>query len=94
MSTRGTAEFESTVQPWGNSLGLRITRAVSELAHLDKGTRVSIEVTADGLVIRRKLAAKQRAPLPYTEADLLKGLTPLTAHADELPSLVAAEHGA
>jgi antitoxin MazE len=86
------AEFEGTVQPWGNSLGLRITRAVSELAQLDKGTRVSIEVTADGLVIRRKLAAR-RAPLPYTEADLLKGLTPLTAHADELPSLVAAEHG-
>lgn len=92
MSTRGRAEFEGTVQPWGNSLGLRITRAVSELANLDKGTRVSIEVTADGLVIRRKLTAR-RALLPYTEADLLKGLNPLTAHADELPSLVAAEHG-
>lgn len=92
MSTRGTAEFEGTVQPWGNSLGLRITRAVSELAHLDKGTRVSIEVTADGLVIRRKLTAR-RAPLPYTETDLLKGLNPLTAHADELLALVAAEHG-
>lgn len=90
MASR-TAKFEGTVQPWGNSLGLRITRAVCDLAQLEKGARVSIEVTDEGELIRRKAVGPKRPP-PWTEADLLKELTPHTAHADELPSLTLSEH--
>ena len=49
--------FEARVQPWGNSMGLRLTRAVHDLA----------------------------------EHELLASLTPYTAHADELPQLLAQE---
>jgi antitoxin component of MazEF toxin-antitoxin module len=33
--------FETVIQPWGNSLGLRITRALSDAAHLERGTVVT-----------------------------------------------------
>ncbi len=92
MSARPIVKFEGTVQSWGNSLGLRITRAVSELAHLKKGAQVSIEVTGEGLLVRRKVS-KARTRLPYSEAMLLEGLTPHTAHADELPTLTVRKHG-
>ncbi|MBU0499417.1 MAG: transcriptional regulator [Gammaproteobacteria bacterium] len=92
MNRQTAAEFEGRVQPWGNSLGLRITKAVSELAHLEKGALVSIEVTGEGLVIRRK-AIQTGAREPYSEAELLAGLTAYLAHADELPSLIPGEQG-
>ncbi|OGT91395.1 MAG: hypothetical protein A2286_09065 [Gammaproteobacteria bacterium RIFOXYA12_FULL_61_12] len=92
MNRQPAAEFEGKVQPWGNSLGLRITKAVSELAHLEKGAQVSIEVTEEGLVIRRK-APRRGGLAPYSEAELLEGLTPHRAHADELLSLLAGERG-
>jgi antitoxin MazE len=90
MSAPSTARFEGVVQTWGNSLGLRITRPISELARLPKGAKVSIEITEEGLVIRRQ---RQETPsrLPFSEAMLLEGLTPYRAHADELPSLLASE---
>lgn len=87
MSTSGKVTFEGTVQPWGSSLGIRITRPMSDMAHLGKGDKVAIEITENGLVITRKKAVK-RLKLPYSEADLTAGLTPHKAHADELPSLL------
>ena len=92
MSSAAKAKFDGTVQPWGNSLGIRITRPISALAHLDKGDEVSIEVTDTGIVISRKKPLKQ-FKLPYSEADLLEGLTPHKAHADELPSILDKEVG-
>lgn len=81
--------FEGTVQQWGNSLGLRITRAVCELARIRKGTRVRMEVTEDGLLVRPELD-EARA---YSEKELLAGLTPYSAHADEVPALLKSEQG-
>lgn len=85
-----TLKVEGTIQPWGNSLGLRITRAIGHVAHLGKGTQVVVEVTAAGLVVRPKKTAKHPV-LPYTERELVEGLTPHTAHADELPRPLASE---
>ncbi|MES9904832.1 MAG: hypothetical protein ABW168_19420 [Sedimenticola sp.] len=92
MTTAAKAKFEGTVQPWGNSLGIRITRPMSDMAHLGKGDKVAIEITETGLVISRKKAVK-RLKLPYSEADLLVGMTPHKAHADELPSVLDSEVG-
>ncbi len=91
MAATAKAKFEGAVQSWGNSLGIRITRPMSSMAHLERGDKVDIEVTEDGLLIRRK--AKQRRKLPYSEADLLADMTPHKAHADELPSLLDSEAG-
>ena len=92
MSNPPIARFEGVVQPWGNSLGLRITRPVSELAHIQRGTKVSIEVTEEGLLIR-PIQPPATAALPFSEEELLSGLTPYTAHADELPALLLEEQG-
>lgn len=93
MSANAVPRFQATVQPWGNSLGLRITKAIGEMAHLERGSKVSIEITSEGLLIR-PLPPERTARLPYSEEELLQGLTPHTAHADELPILQAVEHGA
>lgn len=86
------AKFEGTIQPWGNSLGLRITKTVGNLARLSKGTKVVVEVTKGGLVVRPRKATARHV-LPYTEKDLITGLTPYKAHADELPLPLASELG-
>ncbi len=86
-----TPKFEGTIQPWGNSLGLRITKTMGQLAHLMKGTRVLVEVTDAGLLVRPKRRGK-RTPLPYTEKELIEGLTPEKAHADELPRMLPTEY--
>ena len=90
MST--TTKFKGTVQPWGNSLGIRITRPMCDMAHLGKGDQVAIEVTEEGLLIRRSVRRKQ-IKLPYTEAELLAGMTEHKAHSDELPTLLHSESG-
>jgi antitoxin MazE len=83
-SKKPTHHFETRIQAWGNSMGLRITRAVSEAARLEKGAVVTMELTDEGLLIRPKQAAGK----VWTEEELLAGLTPYKAHADELPELL------
>ena len=80
--------FEGRIQAWGNSMGLRITRAVSEAARLEKGATVTMELTDEGLLIRPKEAPGK----VWTEDELLDGMTPYKAHADELPELVSHEY--
>ena len=57
------------VARWGNSLGLRIPKAVARRAGLREGTRVEVEADGDRIVIS---PARPR----YVLADLLKGTTP------------------
>ena len=85
----GKVQFEGVIQPWGNSLGLRITKTISKLAHMGRGDTVIIEITEDGLSVRPRTVKPTQ--LPFSESDLLAGLTPYTAHADELPTLVSSE---
>ena len=83
-----TPHFEGRIQPWGNSMGLRITRAVSEAARLEKGALVTMELTDDGLLIR----AKEAPGKVWSEDELLDNMTPYKAHADELPELASHEY--
>ncbi len=85
-------KLDTTIQPWGNSLGLRITRPLSELAHLKRGTVVTVEVVDGGLLVKPK-EAERRIEWPFSEADLVRGLTPAGAHADELPTILSSERG-
>lgn len=85
--------YEATIQPWGNSLGLRITRPMSEAAHLGKGVEVWVEVSAEGLVVRPKGPLRTGVRFPYSEAELLQGMTAERAHADELARPTSREVG-
>ena len=87
--------FDAVIQSWGNSLGLRITRALSEAAHLERGTVVTVAVVDGGLLIKPKPKPKPGKPwaFPYSETELVRGLDAAKAHADELPAILASELG-
>ena len=85
--------LDTTIQPWGNSLGLRITRTLSKLARLERGTVVTVEVVDGGLLVKPKPVERKAWALPFSEAELVTGLTPARAHADELPTVLPTETG-
>jgi antitoxin MazE len=57
------------VARWGNSLGLRIPKAIALRTGLREGVRVDVEAEGDRIIIS---PARPR----YVLADLLKGMTP------------------
>jgi antitoxin MazE len=60
------------------------------MSHLERGDKVIIEITDDGLLVRAK-TKKKHVRLPYSESQLLQGMTPKKAHADELPTPLPSE---
>jgi antitoxin MazE len=69
----------TTVQKWGNSLGIRIPKSVAEQVGLENGTRVEFETKNGVLTIRpshrrrrkyklSELLAKMKGPNPHGEA--------------------------
>ncbi len=56
---------------WGNSLGLRIPREAADRLNLKEGAAVSLEIGAESVTIRPMRLRKK-----WTEAELLKGVTP------------------
>ena len=72
--------METHVARWGNSLALRIPKAVADRLGLGEGRAVELTVEADRLVVR----AQHRAP---RLDDLLAGITPenLPESADDAP---------
>ena len=71
MATTVTVERISKVANWGNSLGVRIPQEAAEQLQLKNGESVKIQVRNGVMTIRK---AKQRKR--WTEAELLKGITP------------------
>jgi len=66
--------MNAKVQKWGNSLALRIPKALAEETRLSQGATVSIEVNKGRLVIEPE-------PVPrYSLSDLLKGVTSANRH--------------
>lgn len=44
--------MRSTVQKWGNSLGVRIPKAIAEAAEVREGSVVEVEAVEGGIVVR------------------------------------------
>jgi len=70
--------MSSTVQKWGNSLGIRVPKAVAEQVNLANGTQIEFDTTGGVLTIRPKrrrrkkyklseLLAKVKGPSPHRE---------------------------
>lgn len=74
---------QTKIQRWGNGLALRLGGILREVPHFKEGMCVNVEVTEEGLTVT-KLNSKISLLFPYTEANLLKGLTSEMAHADLL----------
>lgn len=78
-------KVHAKIQKWGNSLGLRITGPMKTIPGLKENMEVIVDISEKGLHVYpkpKKLTA--RDILPYTLEELLVGLTPYLAHADEV----------
>ncbi len=61
--------MRTDVAKWGNSLAIRVPRALADKLGFNEGTAVDVEATLDGLTVRP-------APPRYTLDALLAGITP------------------
>lgn len=68
----------TTVQKWGNSLGIRIPKSVAEQVNLANGTEVEFDTSGGVLTVRpkrrrkytlAKLLAQAKGPSPHRELD-------------------------
>ena len=78
---------ETEIKKWGNSLALRISGVMAEVPKFNIGTKVTVDVSEEGLLIKPVAEASKKLHLPYNEKDLLSELTPETVHADDLAFL-------
>jgi antitoxin MazE len=69
---------ETKIQKWGNSLGVRIARAIAAEARVEAGSMVDVSVEKGAVRIR---PLRRRPSL----GDLLKGVTPGNLH-HEIPT--------
>lgn len=85
--------MQSEIKRWGNSAAVRLPSKVLVQAKLDVSSPISIDVKAGKIVIEAAQKSVRRVNLPFSEADLLKGLDAHGAHADELAEPSAKEMG-
>jgi antitoxin MazE len=83
--------MQSEIKQWGNSAAIRLSRTILAQAGLDIASQVDIEVREGRIMIQAASKPVPTIELPYSEAELLEGLTPQTAHADELADLSSTE---
>ncbi len=77
----------AVVAKWGNSLAIRIPRAVAEQAYVTEGTAIDITVEGNRIIITPRKRKK------YTLDELLEGMTPDKFHPEfETGNAVGNEH--
>lgn len=76
--------MQSEIKRWGNSAAVRLNSSVLARARLSVSSPIIIQVKNGQIIITAAKKGERKVKLPFSEADLLKGLTPDTAHADEL----------
>lgn len=79
------------MQKWGNGLAIRIAGVMRDIPHFEEGTLIEVEISENGLEIH-KLESRKRLILPYSEIDLLSGMTPNNAHADIIAQPLKGEY--
>jgi antitoxin MazE len=82
---------KTKIQKWGNSLALRLTGLIKTIPHFEENMLVIVEVDEKCLKVF-PVKPKQKKKL-FTEDELLKGLTSITAHADEIAKISDIERG-
>ncbi len=64
----------TTIQKWGNSLGVRIPRDIAEDIGFSEGKQVVVEKTGDTITVRAVKVPK------YSIKELVKGITAKNRH--------------
>lgn len=70
-------KVETEIKNWGNSLALPVTGVMAELLGFKEGVAY---VSEDGLMAKPVSNSRIKIELPYSEKELLEGLTPWKAH--------------
>jgi antitoxin MazE len=65
--------IKTTVSKWGNSLAVRIPRAIAKEAHLNEGDRLALDFDRDGSIVLRPVRRR------YELAELVSRITPRAA---------------
>ena len=84
---------ETEIKKWGNSLALRVTGIMAEMPQFEAGSRVTVDVSSEGLIVKPAVGKLGTFHFPYSESDLLAGMTPEKAHAEVLADPTANELG-
>ena len=69
--------MKATIQKWGNSLALRLPKALADEAQLGEGSKVELVRTTDGVLVKGR-----RCKPRYRLADLLAAVTPDNIHSE------------
>lgn len=86
-------QVETEIKKWGNSLALRVTGIMAEMPRFEAGTKVTVDVSSEGLFVKPAVGKLGTLRFPYSESDLLAGMTPERAHAEALANPTADELG-
>jgi antitoxin MazE len=70
--------MNATIQKWGNSLAVRLPKALADEARMREGAKVELVRTSEGVLLKAKRMPKPR----YRLSDLLSGITPENVHAE------------
>lgn len=65
----------AVISKWGNSLAVRIPRAIASQLDLTEGSEISIDVVEQNIIIKPTHQRKK-----YTLEELLEGMTPEMQH--------------
>jgi len=77
--------MRSEIKRWGNSAAVRIPKKLLNEAKLEVNSPIAMRVEDNRIVIEAlEKSARLRLKLPFRESDLLVGMNPAKAHADEL----------
>ena len=83
---------QAKIKKWGNSLALRLSGPMVSIPHFKENMDVDVNITEEGILIKPAIN-KSKKNLPFSEENLIDGLTPRRAHADEIISLSTKELG-
>ena len=86
-------QVETEIKKWGNSLALRVTGIMAEMPRFEAGTKVTVHVSSEGLIVKPAVGKLGTFRFPYSESDLLAGMTSKSAHAEALANPTADELG-
>lgn len=83
-------KVHARIQKWGNSLALRICGPMRDIPSFKEGAEVEINITENGFILK-KIYLKKKTRFPFSEAELLNGLTYNQAHGDLLAKPLSSE---
>jgi antitoxin MazE len=59
--------MSTTVQKWGNSLGIRVPKAIAEQLHLEQGSKIELDASNGVLTVRLVRPSRRRSKYTFKE---------------------------